>query len=107
VTEVHATATEALASGEGVCQDHAHIFIAQPAAIGTRHAMSPGYLLLEDEQASEAHHAWAEVKIEGSAGSVSMYPTAMCPTERYIRLTTGPRFPFRCSYPGDPFWRAG
>ncbi|MGS4883368.1 transglutaminase family protein [Roseibium sp. MB-4] len=89
VTETHASATTALAAGEGVCQDHAHIFIAAARSIGTPARYVSGYLLLEDEQASEAHHAWAEVRIEGLGWVGFDVSNAICPTERYIRLTTG------------------
>jgi transglutaminase-like putative cysteine protease len=89
VTETHASATTALAAGEGVCQDHAHIFIAAARSIGTPARYVSGYLLLEDEQASEAHHAWAEVRIEGLGWVGFDVSNTICPTERYIRLTTG------------------
>ncbi len=89
VTETHASATSALAAGEGVCQDHAHIFIAAARSIGIPARYVSGYLLLEEEQASEAHHAWAEVLISGLGWTGFDVSNAMCPTERYIRLTTG------------------
>ena len=56
VTETHATAISSLANGVGVCQDHAHIFIACCRALGVPARYVSGYLLLADEQASEAHH---------------------------------------------------
>ncbi|GAA0771949.1 transglutaminase family protein [Roseibium denhamense] len=89
VTETHATATAALAAGEGVCQDHTHIFIAAARSIGVPARYVSGYLLLEDEQESEAHHAWAEVLIDGLGWTGFDISNAMCPTDRYIRLTTG------------------
>ncbi len=89
VTETHASATTALAAGEGVCQDHAHIFIAAARALGVPARYVSGYLLLEDEQASEAHHAWAEVLIDGLGWIAFDISNGMCPTDRYIRLTTG------------------
>lgn len=89
VSETHASAASALAAGEGVCQDHAHIFIAAARAIGIPARYVSGYLLLEDEQASEAHHAWAEVLIDGLGWTGFDVSNAMCPTDRYIRLTAG------------------
>lgn len=89
VTETHASATSALAAGEGVCQDHAHIFIAAARSIGVPARYVSGYLLLEDEQASEAHHAWAEVLVPGLGWVGFDVSNEMCPTDRYIRLTTG------------------
>lgn len=89
VTETHAPAATALAAGEGVCQDHAHIFIAAARSLGVPARYVSGYLLLEDEQVSEAHHAWAEVMIEGLGWTGFDVSNAMCPTDRYVRLTTG------------------
>lgn len=89
VTETHTPATTALASGEGVCQDHAHIFIAAARSLGVPARYVSGYLLLEEEQASEAHHAWAEVYINGLGWTSFDISNAICPTDRYIRLTTG------------------
>lgn len=89
VTETHASATAALAAGEGVCQDHAHIFIAAARSIGIPARYVSGYLLLDEEQASEAHHAWAEVLINGLGWTGFDISNAMCPTDRYVRLTTG------------------
>ncbi|WP_029057539.1 transglutaminase family protein [Stappia stellulata] len=89
VTEVHTTAAEALSSGLGVCQDHAHIFISAARSIGVPARYVSGYMLMGDEQDSEAHHAWAEVKLP-SLGWVGFdVSNGMCPTERYIRLTCG------------------
>ena len=58
-TEVTATAAEALAQGEGVCQDMAHLFLAACRARGVPARYVSGYLLTEDDQHG-ASHAWAE-----------------------------------------------
>ncbi|WP_349357341.1 transglutaminase family protein [Stappia sp.] len=89
VTEVHTSATEALAAGMGVCQDHAHIFIGAARSIGVPARYVSGYMLLADAQDSEAHHAWAEVKLPGLGWVGFDVSNGMCPTDRYIRLTTG------------------
>ncbi|MBO6756216.1 MAG: transglutaminase family protein [Roseibium sp.] len=89
VSETHATAVSALAAGEGVCQDHAHIFIAAARAIGYPARYVSGYLLLEEEQASEAHHAWAEVFVPDLGWVGFDISNGICPTDHYIRLTTG------------------
>ncbi len=89
VTQTHATAIASLSAGEGVCQDHAHIFIAAARSIGVPARYVSGYLLLEDQQASEAHHAWAEVYIENLGWVGFDVANLICPTDRYIRLTTG------------------
>ncbi len=64
VTEPHMAAAEVLDPGEGVCQDHAHIFIAAARHAGVPARYVSGYLFLEDDESSEAHHAWAGVLIE-------------------------------------------
>ncbi|MEP3047655.1 MAG: transglutaminase family protein [Roseibium sp.] len=89
VTETHASASSALTAGEGVCQDHAHIFIAAARAIDIPARYVSGYLHLEDEQESEAHHAWAEVLISDLGWVGFDVSNGICPTDRYIRLTTG------------------
>ncbi|GGB58295.1 transglutaminase [Roseibium aquae] len=89
VTETHATAVSALATGEGVCQDHAHIFIAAVRAAGLPARYVSGYLLLEDQQESEAHHAWAEVFVQDLGWIGFDISNGICPTDHYIRLTTG------------------
>ncbi|NBN63715.1 transglutaminase family protein [Microvirga tunisiensis] len=89
VTETHASAQDALAAGEGVCQDHAHIFIAAARASGLPARYVSGYLLLEAAQESEAHHAWAEVWLDGLGWVGFDVSNGLCPTDRYIRLTVG------------------
>ncbi|MBA5775960.1 transglutaminase family protein [Stappia sp. F7233] len=89
VTQVHASAIDALSAGEGVCQDHAHIFIAAARSVGMPARYVSGYLLLEDGQDSEAHHAWAEVHLPGLGWVGFDVSNRICPTDRYIRLSTG------------------
>ncbi|MGL4237575.1 transglutaminase family protein [Tabrizicola sp.] len=90
VTHAHTTAAEALALGEGVCQDHAHalIAVARVREIPARYVS--GYLFAtEDGSAHEAAHAWAELYVPG-LGWVGFDPAnRCCPDERYIRLGSG------------------
>lgn len=89
ITESETKAAEALAAGQGVCQDHAHIFIAAARHRGLPARYVSGYLLLEEDQPSEAHHAWAEVRL-GSLGWVGFdVSNGVCPTDRYVRLSVG------------------
>ena len=60
-TDAETNAEEALKLGRGVCQDHAHVFIAAARSLGVPARYVSGYMLLEGGQDSEAHHAWAEV----------------------------------------------
>ena len=48
-----------------------------------------GYLVTDQEAPAEAHHAWAEVYLDG-LGWVGFDPANhICPTERYVRLACG------------------
>ena len=88
-TSAHTSAAEALAAGEGVCQDHAHVFIAAARTINVPARYVCGYFFAGGDEPSEAHHAWAEVWI-GDLGWVGFDPAnRLCPTDRYVRLATG------------------
>jgi transglutaminase-like putative cysteine protease len=88
-THAHTTAAEAIKDGEGVCQDHAHIFIAAARVMGLPARYVNGYFLVEGDAPAEAHHAWAEVWIKG-LGWLGFDPANnLCPTDRYVRLACG------------------
>lgn len=90
VTHAHTTAAEALALGEGVCQDHAHALIACARVRDIPARYVSGYLFSDaDGQAHEAAHAWAELHVPG-LGWVGFDPAnRSCPDARYIRLGSG------------------
>ncbi|MCB2116046.1 MAG: transglutaminase family protein [Rhodobacteraceae bacterium] len=89
-TEAHTTAAEALALGEGVCQDHAHALIACARLSGLPARYVSGYLFAtEDGSPHEAAHAWAEIWIAG-LGWIGFDPAnRCCPDARYIRIGSG------------------
>lgn len=89
-THAATTAAEALALGEGVCQDHAQVLIACARLRGLPARYVSGYLFAtEDGTPHEAAHAWAEIHVAG-LGWVGFDPAnACCPDERYIRLGSG------------------
>jgi transglutaminase-like putative cysteine protease len=89
VTDAHTGAAEALADGEGVCQDHAHIFISAVRTLGIPARYVTGYLVLGIPSTSEAHHAWAEAWVEGLGWVGFDVANRICPTERYVRLAAG------------------
>jgi transglutaminase-like putative cysteine protease len=64
VTEVHSTAVEAFGSGSGVCQDHAHVFIACCRYLGIPARYVSGYLYTEGTTGAIASHAWAEAWVD-------------------------------------------
>jgi len=82
------TATQALAQGAGVCQDHAHIFIAAARAVGVPARYVTGYLAPDYEGLHETH-AWAEAFV-ADFGWVGFDPSnRQSPTDAYIRLCAG------------------
>lgn len=87
LTDVESTAAEALEHGYGVCQDHAHLFIACCRVLGMPARYVSGYLFAQyGERGSLASHAWAEAYVD-DLGWVSFDPTnCQCATEAYIRL---------------------
>jgi transglutaminase-like putative cysteine protease len=61
VTAVHSTAREAFDAGNGVCQDHAHVFIACCRFLGVPARYVSGYLYIpRGSEGPVASHAWAE-----------------------------------------------
>lgn len=90
VTQAHTSAAEALALGEGVCQDHAHVLITLAHLMGLPARYVSGYLFADlTGAAHEAAHAWAEVWIDG-LGWIGFDPAnRCCPDDRYIRLGSG------------------
>lgn len=89
VTSPTHSASEVLAIGRGVCQDHAHVFIACARHMGVPARYVSGHLARRDREDQEAAHAWAEAWIEG-LGWVGFDPAnGVCPTERYVRVATG------------------
>ena len=89
-TTTATTAEEAIATGTGVCQDHAHVFIACARCLGVPARYVSGYLLAgQGNDSHVASHAWAEAHVEG-LGWVSFDPTnEQSATEEYVRLAIG------------------
>lgn len=88
-TDAHTEAAEALADGKGVCQDHAHIFIAACRSLGVPARYVTGYFHIEGEDTAEAHHAWAEAWVDRLGWVGFDVANRICPTEHYVRLACG------------------
>jgi transglutaminase-like putative cysteine protease len=89
VTQSSTTAAEALRTGAGVCQDHAHLFIAGARALGVPARYVGGYLWAGSDSEDQASHAWAEAYIQ-DFGWVGFDPAnRMRPTESYVRASIG------------------
>lgn len=89
-TNAATTAAEALALKAGVCQDHAHIFVAAARAGGHPARYVAGYMK-GDGSTGELYetHAWAEAYAP-RLGWVGFDPSnGVCPTAGYIRLSCG------------------
>lgn len=88
-TNSRTTAEEAVGLGAGVCQDHAHIFIAAARASGIPARYVSGYLLMNDRIEQEATHAWAEAHVEGLGWVGFDVSNGISPDPRYVRVATG------------------
>ncbi|HEY0749495.1 MAG TPA: transglutaminase family protein [Steroidobacteraceae bacterium] len=88
-SEVQDTAASAFKSGEGVCQDHAHVFIASARALGMPARYVSGYLYTGDTS-DAASHAWVDVWLGAEIGWQSMDVTHKRPAVKtYCRLAVG------------------
>ena len=90
VTSAETSAGEALLAGAGVCQDHAHVFVAAARCLGHPARYVSGYLhAASDAEDALASHAWAEAWLP-ELGWVGFDPSnGIAPTERYVRTGVG------------------
>ena len=88
-TQADTTAEDAVKAGNGVCQDHAHIFVAAARRLGFPARYVSGYLMMNDRVEQEASHAWAEAYIDGIGWVGFDVSNGISPDERYIRVATG------------------
>ena len=89
VTEVHSTAAEAFEAGNGVCQDHAHVFIACCRYLGIPSRYVSGYVYSGDSnELAIASHAWAEAWVVDRWRSFDI-TNARPAGEHHIKLAIG------------------
>jgi transglutaminase-like putative cysteine protease len=89
-TDIATTAAGALETGEGVCQDHAHVMIACARVLGIPARYVSGYLASPDgSQVHEASHAWAELHVQGLGWVGFDAANLLCPTDSYVRVAHG------------------
>lgn len=88
-SEMDWTAEDILEHGTGVCQDHAHVFIACARAMGIPARYVSGYLMMDDQIEQDATHAWAEAHLDGLGWVGFDISNAICPDTRYVRVATG------------------
>jgi transglutaminase-like putative cysteine protease len=88
-SDVQDSAATAFKSGEGVCQDHAHVYIASARSLGIPARYVSGYIYTGDTSEA-ASHAWVDVWMGAEAGWRSMDVTHQRPAIRtYCRLAVG------------------
>jgi len=88
-SDVRDSAAVAFKSGEGVCQDHAHVYIASARAVGIPARYVSGYLYTGDSS-DAASHAWVDVWLGAEIGWQSIDVTHKRPAVRnYCRLAVG------------------
>ena len=83
------SAEDAVSQGEGVCQDHSHIFLAAARGLGFPARYVSGYLRLDDTVDQVATHAWAEAHVTGLGWVGFDVSNGISPDGRYVRLATG------------------
>jgi transglutaminase-like putative cysteine protease len=81
MSDVQDTAATALENGEGVCQDHAHVYIASARALGMPARYVSGYVYTGDSS-DAASHAWVDVWLGAELGWQSLDVTHQCPARR-------------------------
>ncbi len=86
-TEVTTTAIEAFRLEQGVCQDHAHVFIACCRSLGYPARYVSGYLFTQDGSLMQSH-AWVDVWFDNAWQSIDV-SNGCHAGETYVRLATG------------------
>jgi len=98
-TGVYTSASQAFAAGAGVCQDHAHIFIACCRYLGVPARYVSGYLFTDDGHLLDSH-AWADAWLAG-LGWVSVDVSNLCLAGvKHVRLATGLDYHEACPVKG-------
>lgn len=88
-TSTVTTAEDALALGTGVCQDHAHVFIAAARKLAFPARYVSGYLMMDSDDQRSASHAWAEAHVDSLGWVAFDTSNGISPDGRYVRLATG------------------
>lgn len=89
VTDSFSSAESVIAAGHGVCQDHAHVFLAASRKLGFPARYVSGYLMMTDRVDQDASHAWAEVWINHLGWVGFDVSNGISPDERYVKVATG------------------
>ncbi|MEM1318312.1 MAG: transglutaminase family protein, partial [Pseudomonadota bacterium] len=79
----------ALKGGQGVCQDHAHIFCTVARLLDIPARYVSGYLRMNERDDQDATHAWAEAHVDGLGWVGFDVSNGYSPDERYVRIGCG------------------
>jgi len=89
-TDVNDSAAEVLERRAGVCQDHAHLFVACCRAMGIPARYVSGYLRVHDKlRGGKVSHAWAEAHVPHLGWIGFDASNGICPTGDYMKLAVG------------------
>ncbi|MEM9717420.1 MAG: transglutaminase family protein [Pseudomonadota bacterium] len=88
-TKSHTQAEQVFQIGSGVCQDHAHIFVAAARIAGLPARYVSGYLFMPDSVDQDAGHAWAEVHLDDLGWVGFDVSNGVAPDEKYLRIAVG------------------
>jgi transglutaminase-like putative cysteine protease len=88
ITHAATAAGEAFRAGAGVCQDHAHIFIACCRRLGLPARYVSGYLG-SSADGRMASHAWAEAWIDGEGWHSYDVSNRVRPAGNHVRVAVG------------------
>lgn len=87
---VHSTAAEAFAARRGLCEDHAHVFIAAARSLGIPSRYVSGYFCGDGGEATRASgHAWAEAFVPDLGWVAFDTAYGMCATDTHARVAVG------------------
>lgn len=89
-SEVGWGAEQVLEAGAGVCQDHAHVFIACARHLGYPVRYVSGYLMMKERVEQEAGHAWAEVHVADLGWVGFDVSNGISPDARHVRVAVAP-----------------
>jgi transglutaminase-like putative cysteine protease len=88
-TQVGQDSEAVIEAGRGVCQGHAHVFLAAARSLGVPARYVSGYLMMDDRVEQEAMHAWAEAHVDGLGWVGFDVSNGISPDIRYVRVATG------------------
>lgn len=85
-TDMATSAASALSQAAGVCQDHAHVFIAGARSLGLPARYVAGYYTGGVEAGLTETHGWAEGHVAGLGWVGFDVANRTCPTREHVRV---------------------